>query len=377
MNTMIYKGFQAQVMEANRLISDEICGLPPGSPLDVYYSDSFKSYPEYWMKGQGVYVIPVRPNKGIWFNFRMNDELNTAIIMTVKGCNPITGLPTSGFHLEKYENKCPKHGYDFQGDRYCPECDYKWPDRNYLSMSPLWWDGWFNNGGVRQFFFTEEMMRDIATAMIGKENTVPAFGFAFYSPKERRPETRTETRYLYQYGGLFDVKYSNDIHYLVPPNDSFGDSVKSLNINETKYFTSSSSIESKGLLSGKLSTAGSSLRSKGILNKSSAKLENMNATDLGAASNISDGGVDDQPTASVFLSQTNFVPEKEVAVGAGAKIRQSLNQDSYPLDSWKEKPDAVMTLYFVFQSEFEKMAAGGLKDMEGKKEGMLEGLPVG
>ena len=185
--TMEYKGFKAEIMEAPRLIGDHVFELPKGEALPVYFADEFINYPENWMKGQGVFVVPVNPDKGLWFNWRMNDELNTAILPTVKGCNPITGLQTSGFHLEQYENKCPKHGCDFMADRFCPECDFKWPERNYCSMAPLWWDGFrADDGTVRQFFFTEEELRDVATHMIGKENTVPAFGFAFYTSKERR-----------------------------------------------------------------------------------------------------------------------------------------------------------------------------------------------
>jgi hypothetical protein len=74
-------------------------------------------------------------------------------------------------------------------------------------------------------------------------------------------------------------------------------------------------------------------------------------------------------------------PEKkklaEVSIGAGARIRQSLNKDPYPLESWKEIPDAVMTIYFIFHSEFEKLRAKGMRDLRGNKEGMLSGLPVG
>ena len=68
---------------------------------------------------------------------------------------------------------------------------------------------------------------------------------------------------------------------------------------------------------------------------------------------------------------------KEVAVGAGAKIRQDLSPDPYPLESWKSVPDAVMTIYFVFQEEFEQIKAGGIRDLNGEKECFLAGIPVG
>jgi len=66
-----------------------------------------------------------------------------------------------------------------------------------------------------------------------------------------------------------------------------------------------------------------------------------------------------------------------VAIGAGAKIKQELPVDTYALDTWKDTPDSVMTIYFVFQEEFSKMVAGGFKDFSDCKDGMLKGLPVG
>jgi hypothetical protein len=77
------------------------------------------------------------------------------------------------------------------------------------------------------------------------------------------------------------------------------------------------------------------------------------------------------------VQSQDFQPTKEVAVGAGAKIRQSLPVDKYDLDTWKNTPDAVMTIYFVFQEEFDKMAAEGFNDFSDKQNGMLNGLPVG
>ena len=138
------------------------------------------------------------PETGLWFDWTFNSDKNTAIVPTVKGCNPITGLKTSGFHLERYEDKCPKHGCDFIGDRFCEECGYKWPCQNYVAYpNLLLWDGYRSeDGNVRQFFFTEELMRDVSSALIGRENTVPAFGFAFYTPKKLREELREEYRII-------------------------------------------------------------------------------------------------------------------------------------------------------------------------------------
>jgi len=350
---MEHKGFKAEIMEAERLTGEQTFGLPPGNALTVYHADSFKSYPENWMKGPGVFVVPVRPNKGLWFNWRNNDENNTAIIPTVKGCNPITGMQTTGFHLEKYETKCPKHGCNFEALRFCPECGYKWPDRNYVSGTPLWWDGFRSEGDVRQFFFTEEMMRDIATHMIGKENTVPAFGFAFYSPKEPRISYRSVTR---------GINISDNMKYLVSPS-------------------------SIGYSTFPTTTKGSFLLNKGIKYKSVSKSSLSEQSYSGDYS--SDDSLDSlgEPIATAYSISASFdntviqerciIPQKEVAVGAGAKIRQELPVDNYALDTWKDTPDSVMTLYFVFQEEFDRMAAAGFKDFSDCKNGMLNGLPVG
>ena len=348
---MEYKGYFAKIMETPRLVGDQVFGLPPGTPLPVYQADAFKSYPESWMKGPGVFVVPVSPNKGLWFDWRDNDENNTAIIPTVKGCNPITGLQTTGFHLEKYENKCPKHGCDFQAERFCPECGYNWPDRGYVSGSPLWWDGFRSEGDVRQFFFTEEMMRDVATHMIGKENTVPAFGFAFYSPKERR---------VSQVNNIIYKTHHSDFNYITMPL-----------LRSSTYSSYEVKSKSRGIkLSKGMDSVPSALYSAVSDGTSFMGQDRGITLDCCALAEVAGAPVEIQ-------AQESYTPQKEVAIGAGAKIRQQLPKDAYPLDSWNDKPDAVMTIYFVFQEEFNKMAEGGFHDFKDCKDGMLAGIPVG
>jgi hypothetical protein len=357
---MEYKGFKARIMEAERLVGDSNHNLPPGTPLDVYPSDIFVEYPEQWVKGPGVFVVPVRANKGLWFDWTMNSSINTAVLPTVKGCNPITGLKTSGFHLESYEDKCPAHNVKFEGDRYCPECGYKWPAQNFISYpNTLWLDGFRSKDGVvRQFFFTEDEIRDIASHLIGKENTVPAFGFAFYQPKELRNESngtysQDSTQIL---GTLYQDYFLYKPHpYYVPKN-----------------FTYISSTRSQ-------SYSGSS--SGGIVGSKSVKYRSVSeaivSSSLGVVSsyNASSGG-DRDLSYSVGCCES-LQEVKEVSVGAGAKINQYIQKDPYSLDSWRDTPSAAMTIYFVFQNELDRMLSKGVKDFEGKKEGMLEGLQIG
>jgi len=55
----------------------------------------------------------------------MNDPLNTAILPSVKGMNPITGQKINTIDLEQYKDKCPIHGCNLSHERYCEECGYR------------------------------------------------------------------------------------------------------------------------------------------------------------------------------------------------------------------------------------------------------------
>jgi hypothetical protein len=68
---------------------------------------------------------------------------------------------------------------------------------------------------------------------------------------------------------------------------------------------------------------------------------------------------------------------KEVSVGAGARIDQKLEPDPHGLSEYKEKPAAVIRLYFVFQGQFNDILKGGFKHPAGDAEGFLKGLPMG
>lgn len=357
MNVMSYKGYKACIMEAERLKGDHVFQLPPGNPLNIYYANQFKAYPEDWVK-EGAFVIPVKPEKGLWFDFRMNDHNNTAVLMSVKGCNPITGLPLSGFHLDRYEKKCPVHNCDFIGERYCKECGYKWPDRSYLSQNPLWWDGWMTEGVIRQFFFTSDMMRDVATHRIGKENTVPAFGFAFYSPKEKRQRNNI----LRSSEKFKSIVIEHETFCSAPP------SPMSYEIESPSVSYSCSDI--KGCTLDELPM------SKSLSSKS---LSPMLGSDLGSGKKCSGFSTKRRITKSVSRAKEESIVKKKesVSIGAGAKIAQELPQDSYGVDTWKDTPDSIMTIYFMFQDEFDELSSKGFHDIEKSNKGILEGIPIG
>jgi hypothetical protein len=352
-NTMELNGFTAKIMQAERLRGEQTHELPPGRPLSVYKVDQFTKHPETWMRGDGCYVVPVKSNKGLWFDWTDNDAANTAILPSVKGCNPITGTPTSGFSLEEHNGKCPTHGIEFTGNRYCSECGYSWPTQNYVTApNTLWWDGFRSeDGSVRQFFFTEESMRDMPSQLIGEENTVPAFGFAFYSPKKRRLNRMAERRMLMSSEPnimsdmcLYSTHSTNGVEY----SSKFVDDTINCQSSPVTYSQSDIPTISK---EETIFTYGDSM-------------ENLDDVLFGF----------DSSSDSTSRSRSIQKPVA-VSVGAGAKINQSLRPDSYGVNSWKDTPDAVMRIYFVFEDEFNKWkdASGGLSDATG----MLSGKIVG
>lgn len=366
------KGFLARLMQAPRLRDiGRAHSLPPGNPVPIYPIDALPGCPDDWVREAGSYVCPVDPEWGLWFDFTMNDHENTAVIASVKGMNPITGRKLENLSLEKYSERCPVHSIPFTGDKlFCKECGYKWPAQSYLSYpNILWWDGFRQaDGTVRQFFFSEEEERDVASAVIGKKNTVPAFGFVFYEPKVRRVTKLVRSR-----GGSQVMGYASK----GPGGSSAGGSGW---MNASSHYGVPVSMP----LSSQVDIYHSE-------EKTSMKLTNDSPSEFTcrSLSDVSirmDAKCDKKSTSrflrgkapeQVYLAATAPEPEKEVSVGAGAEIRQDLVEDTTPLSDWKEQPTATIRLYFVFRKKFERIVNKGLVDLDGNKEGYLKGLPVG
>lgn len=370
MDMMKLNGFTARIMEADRLVGDTVFGLPPGRPLPVYKVSEFVKKSEAWIDDEGSFVVPVNPDKGLWFDWTQNDPRNTAVLPSVKGCNPITGQQIDGFVLESYQKKCPVHGTDLNDDLYCDECGYKLAPQNYVcAPNILWWDGFRDKDGtVRQFFFTEDMKRDVAAAMLGKENTVPAFGFAFYTAKEKRLSVKVNddgTFTSLSSPKLDDMWFGNSLGmaHKLSKGATPGISTTLCDMSEVNYSCNISS-DTLGFVDTQSNSRGI-LRSKGGVGASMDSFEDSITMYRGPGPD----GVESVQVYNVQLDEP-----KEVAVGAGAQIEQNIERDSYAIESWKDEPDAVMRIYFVFEDEFNQYASHGLKGENGS---MLNGVPVG
>jgi len=345
---MEHASFKARLMKAERLEGEQVHGLPPGQPIPVFPIAALPGAPDSWVREAGAYVCPIDVGWGLWFDWTMNDAMNTTIVPSVKGMNPITGRKLEGLGLEQYADKCPVHDKPFSHGYFCEECNYSWPPQNYVCHpNTLWWDGFRQpDGTVRQFFFTDEDKRDIASAVIGKENTVPAFGFAFYKPKVSRTPPQRITRGFSGYGGQMVYTTSNSSDH-----QTYDSSTICLSGDQL----------SKGLIAPQSVNV---FHVSQIEEKTSGKV-NCNAL----RSSIS--GQSEAPTPK---------KSKDVSVGAGAQIRQDLSPDDLGLEGWQDKAGGVIRLYFCFEEQLKEIIEkGGVKDfmVASDKEGYLKGLPKG
>lgn len=364
---MTINGCHASIMRTEKKKENSSMGLPSGVPIPILPVDYLKERPENWIGGEGSYVCPVDSEWGLWFNWSMNNPLETAVLPSVKGMNPLTGQRMGNFNLEYYSEECPIHKEAFSTGKYCVKCGFKWPHQGFLSApDKLFLDGFrMPDGNVRQFYFTEEMAKSIPEQVIGKEDTVPAFGFCFYHLKERRKNYEGGTSFRDEFPNLKQL--SNTSKYLYDSHTYLGG---------TRYpetFTSSVDYECRER-SVSFYTTNST---EDVINEAVHKtglispLRNFRKKRYRSAN--------PKKIKTAFSSSSTFKDRSnmEVGLGAGAKIKQNFRRSQYELSDWAEKPTGIIRLYFVFQEEFERYAAVGLHDLEGSKEGYLKGLSIG
>jgi hypothetical protein len=400
-------GYYASIMRAEKAAKDN-SGLPLGIPIPVMPVDYLKSRPNFWIGGQGSYVCPIESDWALWFNWQMNIN-NISILTSVKGMNPITGQRIAGYELEQYKNKCPIHDIEFKHGKFCPECNFKWPDQNYITdPNPYFLDGFrAADGTVHQFYFTEDMAKSIPELVIGKEDTIPGFGFCFYSLKNSKND--------YEGGNRIKNKFPKEAHVsrmMLRSSDVMYRSGRSgcssrgagmsvmdlpigsgldMNSERSCYYSASSEPvrgagfgdEIKLMSSGPVPVGATPSEMK----TSGGPISAMNFCSTDSLGSIGAGTL--TPTSGIIIPDSSKSHESiksksvrrkstaEVGIGAGAKIQQNFEGDNRSVTDWNDKPAGVIRLYFVFREQFEKYVADGLNDLTGTKQGFLDALPVG
>jgi len=365
---MEHNGFKASLMRAERLKNvGGAHGLPPGSPIPVYPMSALPGAPHDWVRGPGSYVCPVDPDWGLWFDWTMNDGLNTAVLPSVKGMNPITGRKLESLALEQYSDNCPVHNKPLGHGKMCEECGFKWPPQNYVCHpSVLWWDGFrTTDGKVRQFFFSAEDEKDIPSLVIGKNNVVPAFGFAFFRPKNPRQAMTSHTR-----GGWMSspgISDGYDHLYKKYVQGGHGEVYTSGHIPMSATNDSSDYSDTVVFSCNACASAEPLAVEQELKDLSMEREEKTSGRIFKNSEQVRERG-----------GRGKMSPTRAVSVGAGAEIRQDLRQDSLGLDGWQKEPSGIIRLYFCFEAQFHKIVKdGGIKEVQQVKEGYLKGLPVG
>ena len=331
--------------------------LPPYARRNAHKVDEYPLSPASWMRGGAdatSYFVPVEEGKGMWLDFNGNFNLkhHVAILLSIQGINPLTGLKsTTG--LEQYRKCCPKHGTAFQSDRFCPDCGFKWPAQNYMATTGtphgyLWLDGFrSDDGNIRQYVFTKDEARGVAAQLIGNER-VFAIAVSYYLSKKEKPTPPAmDIR-----PGLSDSdfvhpwkKYSNTGPiWISQPNDVIYEDGGKLDLDYGTYCSSASDLSERRIVNRSM------LRSSdGLKGKIMAQAAN-------------------------FAAEPELEPEK-LEIAAGARITQQIYDDPEDLSFWREKPDG--TLYICYCTEADAKRILGAGKRAEKQEGFLSEIKVG
>jgi len=340
--------------------------LPPYKKMAAHVVDEYPACPADWMHGSdqaSSYFIGVESGKGMWLDFNgcCNHTHDVAIVISVQGVNPISGrkLKNNKLRLEQYRKKCPKHDCDFQQDRFCPECGFKWPAQNYLTttVTPrglLWLDGFRSGDGhVRQYIFSEEEIKSVAAQVLKQEGDNPddrvfAIGVAFYlsqkakaKPVGQEPGERK----------FYAASILPDKHHLAERGMYFSEKKRSGPMGSG---FSNSAIRGDGSISDSNCFAGPDTDMTNTLGEESSS--------TGAFAEISIG--------SSEVEEVQI--ETNLEVGQGAEIDQRVYVDNKNLDYYASAPAGLIYINYATQEDVAKILEAGKRPE--KQGGFLENM---
>lgn len=307
--------------------------LPPYALQKAYCVDDYDC-PANWMHGSSnsaSYFVEVKQDHGMWLDFNANHNLeyHTAIVVSIQGINPLTGLQTKSVNLEKYDKKCPKHDLKFsksheaRGEqRFCTECGFQWPSGNFISTSStpiglLWIDGFRTEDGVvRQYVFSDDVSKGVAAQIIG-DDRVYAIGVAFYKSIHRKPSPT-----------IFNHNIKTPTIY---PTFPFG-----------HHYYDQATWGGQG--------------GQHIADDQAAWGEQTNAPMY---------GMNSMNSCSESRSMLRSFSSDKVEIAAGAQISQKLYEDNDPITMWEKEPSGFIYINYVPSSVFQQLITTSKRENEG------------
>jgi hypothetical protein len=342
-------------------------GLPPYAKRKAFLMDKYPACPNNWLESTNTlssYFVPVQEGKGMWldFNKNANNSHEVAIVVSIQGVNPLTGLPCEDQQLEQYIECCPKCKTEFKPERLCESCGFKYPKQNYICTTgtpngSLWLDGFRAvNGAVRQYLLTAEKMRGVASNVIGNDR-VFAIGVSYFLSKDKKAASISSR----------GLSFSGSSSYSSSSSSS----------------SPSSSSSSLGLLdsdsiSVNYSAPGAS--GGGWQNRVSNGLDDLKSSSSTVGSHKKKRQRSTMGGQSRKMSQprtVQAVQTKKLEVSAGANIKQLVYDDPEQLDFWRDTPEATICINYCLEDDAAKIIEAGEISLEGHKEGFLQSIPVG
>jgi hypothetical protein len=359
--------------------------LPPHDPVDAYPVDEYESCPNNWMNGSDIassYFLGVKEDHGMWMDFNecFYHTHDVAVVISIQGVNPITGqkmVAEKALKLEQYHKKCPVHNVKFQQDRYCPECGFKWPGQNYLSTTGtpetmLWLDGFRTpEGKVRQYVFTEDKMKGVASQMIGEER-VFAIGIAYYLSKHKKPYMLERPKPASEHYAGNNNGYAgnnNNGHSGLPAN-FWGKPVGYMGYKSDYTGTPMNFMFDSSTCS---SSSAASVATSSAFRASSVDA-NSNKTLI---SKVAESMVSPEKQSLEYRRgrSTPVTPVKKLEIGAGALIKQRVYDDPKMMSYWEEEPAGMIYINYCDEATKKKIIDGGRR--ADVKDGFMNGIKVG
>lgn len=313
---MLQNGFRVEAIKTNVIeVDDSSHALPPHLGVYQEYNVSEFFCPDEWSK-DGVF-IPVKEGDALWFDLRQNDDC--AVLPSIQRVNPVTGEPSN---LEGGLSKDPV--------------------QNYMVLPQQQWiDGYAKNGKVYQFRITKAGEGLAVNEFILPKNMQDshAVGFAFYGLKNPKPK--------------FSNSYKTNYYEMVAS--------QKIGMNMWQKGSRLGSQPSTNPLGCSV------LRSSTLFSASATNMCSDSSIILDNSINCFSDSISMDKAVIEDRLEDNITFDK-ASMGAGGRIAQAIISDNNSVDYYKEKPDALLIMYFCLPEQFEIIMKKGRRNNNEKKD---------
>jgi hypothetical protein len=343
---MKHNGFQVDIHKTEVIpVDSDSHGLPPSRGAFQNFMVADWHCPPEWSKDG--FFIPVEEGQPMWFDLRWNDEC--ACLPSIQRLNPITGEPSN---LDAGLNKEPV--------------------QNYLCLpEQKWLDGYAKDGKVYQFVVTKE-----GIGLAVNEYVLPkymqdshALAFVFYGAKN--PKKKDEFTPIFAKKRA-SIHYFSSIH--TPENwVAHGDFdihkvYRSYSVGNTAHEPASAVITA---CCTPMATDRSQIASNNLIDNAEVKccsgIKEADCCVDGIQESEIVSSHDEIDVVDILKGQDDIALDK-ASMGMGGRITQRIISDKNSIDYYRDKPDAIVTVYLALPGIFQSIMEKGQRQNENKKD---------